>query len=76
MTKAPTTPVLCTSCGRELRGSECADGFRIRRHRDTPSGRHCLGAFRVDHQPVVVFRRDCLDVIVKRVAARAKETIR
>lgn len=71
--RAPTTPVICTTCGRELRGTECADGFRIRRHRDTLTGGHCPGAFRVDHQPSVVLHRDTLEGIARRAIARTKE---
>lgn len=54
--RTPTTPVICSTCGRELRGSECADGFRVRRHQDSVSEKGCQGAYRVDHQPVVVRR--------------------
>jgi hypothetical protein len=58
--RAPTTPVICIMCNKELAGSETPEGFRVRRHRDTATGQHCRGVSRLDHQPVVVFRYEAL----------------
>lgn len=67
MMRAPTTLVICSGgCGKELRGTECADGFRVRRHKDRATGKFCDGANARAHQPVVVFRRDTLAGIVQR----------
>lgn len=62
----PTVPVICSGCEKELKGSECSDGFRVRAHRHPLSGKVCPGSLRTDHQPVVVFRRDTLEGIVRR----------
>lgn len=61
--RAPTTPVICSTCGKELPGTECAEGFRVRRHLNSITESFCPGAHTVAHQPVVVFRRECRDTL-------------
>lgn len=74
--RAPTTAVICTTCGRELRGTECPEGFRIRHHLDTATERRCRGAFRLDHQPVIVFHHEALAHRVDAVTQRFVEIVR
>jgi hypothetical protein len=63
-------------CDKELAGSETPEGFRVRRHRDSMTGRSCRGVSRLDHQPVIVFRHEALAHRVDQVTQRFVEIVR
>lgn len=50
--KSLGTAVLCSRCGKRLRGTVgLGAGYHVRRHRDDGTGRGCLGYLFTDHRP-------------------------
>lgn len=49
----PTASVICSECGKVLRGTERLRGlgFDVRRHK-RPGGQECWGSKRTDHKPL------------------------
>lgn len=52
MTRRLSEPVICSMCGKRLRGAKSwAGGYDVLKHKGT-DGLDCSGQNRADHQPV------------------------